>query len=175
MTRTTTITKSRVPRAPRFAERLYPVIMAGGSGTRFWPLSRHFFPKQLLRIGGTETLIQQTMRRMVGCASPRRVLISTNGPQADLIKTQLSDWKEELQENFVLEPEGRNTAPAIALAALEVVRRDPDALMLVVPADHVVTGQRDFEAAVRKETGTMAAFADCSITPLSMDTGAIER
>ena len=173
MTRTTTITKSRVPRAPRFAERLYPVIMAGGSGTRFWPLSRHFFPKQLLRIGGTETLIQQTMRRMVGCASPRRVLISTNGPQADLIKTQLSDWKEELQENFVLEPEGRNTAPAIALAALEVVRRDPDALMLVVPADHVVTGQRDFEAAVRlaSELASDGYLVTFGIKPIRPETG----
>jgi mannose-1-phosphate guanylyltransferase/mannose-6-phosphate isomerase len=127
---------------------LYPVIMAGGSGTRFWPLSRHLFPKQLLRIGGEETLIQQTMRRVLGCAPPSHVLISTNVAQAELIKIQLTDWKDELKDNFVLEPEGRNTAPAIALAALSVVTRDPDGLMLVVPADHVVTGQRDFEAAV---------------------------
>jgi mannose-1-phosphate guanylyltransferase / mannose-6-phosphate isomerase len=173
MRKKTTITESRLPRAPRLAERLYPVIMAGGSGTRFWPLSRHLFPKQLLRIGGTETLIQQTMRRMVGCASPRQVLISTNGPQADLIKTQLSDWKDELQDNFVLEPEGRNTAPAIALAALEVIRRDPDALMLVVPADHVVTGQRDFEAAVRLASalardGHLVTFG---IKPIRPETG----
>jgi mannose-1-phosphate guanylyltransferase / mannose-6-phosphate isomerase len=162
-------------RAPKGAAagRLYPVIMAGGSGTRFWPLSRHLFPKQLLRIGGTETLIQQTMRRMIGCTSPRQVLISTNGPQADLIKTQLSDWKDELQDNFVLEPEGRNTAPAIALAALEVLRRDPEALMLVVPADHVVTGQRDFEAAVRLASalagdGHLVTFG---IKPIRPETG----
>jgi mannose-1-phosphate guanylyltransferase / mannose-6-phosphate isomerase len=136
------------PRTSNLEPSLYPVIMAGGSGTRFWPLSRHFFPKQLLRIGGDETLIQQTMRRVVGCAPPEHVLISTNGSQAELIKGQLSDWKDALQHNFVLEPEGRNTAPAIALAALEVMRRDPEGLMLVVPADHIVTGQRDFEAAV---------------------------
>ena len=127
---------------------LYPVIMAGGSGTRFWPLSRHLFPKQLLRIGGNETLIQQTMRRVSGCAEPAHVLISTNAAQAELIKGQLADWKDDIQDNFVLEPEGRNTAPAIALAALEVLRRDPNGLMLVVPADHVVTGQREFEASV---------------------------
>jgi mannose-1-phosphate guanylyltransferase/mannose-6-phosphate isomerase len=128
---------------------LYPVIMSGGSGTRFWPLSRHLFPKQLLRIGGgNETLIQQAMRRVSGCASPTHVLISTNSAQAELIKIQLADWKDDIKDNFVLEPEGRNTAPAIALAALEVLRRDPNGVMLVVPADHVVTGRREFEAAV---------------------------
>jgi len=127
---------------------LYPVIMAGGSGTRFWPLSRHLFPKQLLRIGGDETLIQQTMRRVLDCAPARNVLISTNAPQAELIRVQLADWKDDLKDNYVLEPEGRNTAPAIALAALEVLARDQEGLMLVVPADHVVTGRRDFEAAV---------------------------
>ena len=74
------------------AHNLYPVIMAGGSGTRFWPLSRHLFPKQLLRIGGDETLIQQTMRRVLGCASPSHVMISTNAAQAELIKVQLANW-----------------------------------------------------------------------------------
>ena len=128
--------------------RLYPVIMAGGSGTRFWPLSRHLFPKQLLRIGGEHTLIQQTMRRVLGCAPAANVLISTNAAQADLIRAQLTDWKDDIKNGFVLEPEGRNTAPAIALAALEVLTRDPDGLMVVVPADHVVTGRRDFNAAV---------------------------
>lgn len=147
--------------------------MAGGSGTRFWPLSRHFFPKQLLRIGGEETLIQQTMRRILGCAPPQRVLISTNGSQAELIKGQLSKWKDELQHNLVLEPDGRNTAPAIALAALEVMKRDPDGLMLVVPADHVVTGQRDFEAAVELAAqlaadGYLVTFG---IKPIRPETG----
>jgi mannose-1-phosphate guanylyltransferase/mannose-6-phosphate isomerase len=88
------------------------------------------------------------MRRVSGCAEPAHVLISTNAAQAELIKGQLADWKDDIKDNFVLEPEGRNTAPAIALAAYEVFRRDPDGLMLVVPADHVVTGQREFEAAV---------------------------
>ena len=127
---------------------LYPVIMAGGSGTRFWPLSRQLFPKQLLRIMGDETLIQQTMRRVVCASAPNRVMISTNPAQAESIRVQLSEWKDALTENFVLEPEGRNTAPAIALVALELVRRDPDAIMLVVPADHIVKGQRAFDAAV---------------------------
>jgi mannose-1-phosphate guanylyltransferase / mannose-6-phosphate isomerase len=127
---------------------VYPVIMAGGSGTRFWPLSRQLFPKQLLKIIGDETLIQQTMRRVLISARPERVMISTNPAQAESIRVQLSEWKDALKDNFVLEPEGRNTAPAIALVALELLRRDSDAVMLVVPADHIVKGQRDFAAAV---------------------------
>ncbi|MGA6826556.1 mannose-1-phosphate guanylyltransferase/mannose-6-phosphate isomerase [Nitrospira sp. NS4] len=152
---------------------LYPVIMAGGSGTRFWPLSRHLFPKQLLKIGGDRTLIQQTMQRVCGCAPSSQVLISTNAAQAELIRVQLADWKHDLTQGFVLEPEGRNTAPAIALAALEVLRRDPEGLMLVVPADHVVTGQRDFQSAVSlavqlAEQGYLVTFG---IKPIRPETG----
>lgn len=152
---------------------LYPVIMAGGSGTRFWPLSRHLFPKQLLRIGGEHTLIQQTMRRVIGCAPAANVLISTNAAQADLIRAQLVDWKKDLTNGFLLEPEGRNTAPAIALAAIEVLARDPDGLMLVVPADHVVTGQRDFEAAVQlaAQLATDGYLVTFGIKPIRPETG----
>ena len=152
---------------------LYPVIMAGGSGTRFWPLSRHLFPKQLLRIGGEHTLIQQTMRRVIGCAPAANVLISTNAAQADLIRVQLADWKEDLTNGFLLEPEGRNTAPAIALAAIEVLTRDPDGLMLVVPADHVVTGQRDFETAVHlaSKLATDGYLVTFGIKPIRPETG----
>jgi mannose-1-phosphate guanylyltransferase/mannose-6-phosphate isomerase len=152
---------------------LYPVIMAGGSGTRFWPLSRHLFPKQLLRIGGEHTLIQQTMRRVLGCAPASNVLISTNAAQADLIRAQLVDWKEDLANGFLLEPEGRNTAPAIALAALEVLTRDPDGHMLVVPADHVVTGQRDFEAAVQlaSQLASKGHLVTFGIKPIRPETG----
>jgi mannose-1-phosphate guanylyltransferase/mannose-6-phosphate isomerase len=154
-------------------QNLYPVIMAGGSGTRFWPLSRQLFPKQLLKIGGDQTLIQQTMQRVLGCAPSSQVLISTNAAQAELIRGQLGDWKHDLKDGFVLEPEGRNTAPAIALAALEVVRRDPNGLMLVVPADHVVSGQREFSAAVAlasqlADEGYLVTFG---IKPIRPETG----
>lgn len=152
---------------------IYPVIMAGGSGTRFWPLSRHLFPKQLLRIMGEDTLIQQTMRRVVSAVPPERVIISTNPAQAESIRVQLREWKDAIQDNFVLEPEGRNTAPAIALAALEILRRDPHAIMLVVPADHIVTGQRAFDAAVSiaaelAEQGHLVTFG---IKPIRPETG----
>lgn len=152
---------------------IYPVIMAGGSGTRFWPLSRHLFPKQLLRIIGDETLIQQTMRRVVKGTVADRVMISTNPAQADSIRVQLGEWKEAIKDNFVLEPEGRNTAPAIALVALELIRRNPDAVMLVVPADHIVKGQRDFDAAVALASslamhGYLVTFG---IKPIRPETG----
>ena len=154
-------------------DHLYPVIMAGGSGTRFWPLSRQLFPKQLLRIMGDETLIQQTMRRVICASAPDRVMISTNPAQAESIRVQLSDWKEALADNFVLEPEGRNTAPAIALVALELARRDPDAIMLVVPADHIVKGQRAFDSAVA--LAAMLAKEDYLVTfgikPIRPETG----
>jgi mannose-1-phosphate guanylyltransferase / mannose-6-phosphate isomerase len=152
---------------------VYPVIMAGGSGTRFWPLSRQLFPKQLLKIIGDETLIQQTMRRVVAGAVPEHVMISTNPPQAESIRVQLSEWKDALKDNFVLEPEGRNTAPAIALVALHLLRRDPDAVMLVVPADHIVKGQKDFDAAVAlaadlAHQGLLVTFG---IKPIRPETG----
>ncbi|TLY28879.1 MAG: mannose-1-phosphate guanylyltransferase, partial [Nitrospirae bacterium] len=119
---------------------LYAVILAGGSGTRFWPLSRQLYPKQLLRILGDKTLIQQTMDRVLPCVPAGRILISTNPAQADSIRFQLGEWKDELSHNFVIEPEARNTAPAIALAAIELIKRDPEAVMLVLPADHVIKG-----------------------------------
>ena len=152
---------------------LYPIILAGGSGTRFWPLSRHLFPKQLLRIIGKETLIQQTMRRVLNAASPDRVLISTNPAQANSILVQLSEWKDSLKDNFVLEPEGRNTAPAIGLVALELMRRDPDAIMLVIPADHVVKGQRAFDGAVvlATELAAQGYLVTFGIKPNRPETG----
>ncbi len=152
---------------------LYAVILAGGSGTRFWPLSRHLYPKQLLRILGDKTLIQQTMHRILHCVPASQVLISTNSAQADSIRVQLAEWKEEISHNFVIEPEARNTAPAIALAAIELVRRDPQAVMLVLPADHVIKGDRKFQAAVAlgaklAEDGHLVTFG---IKPVRPETG----
>ena len=152
---------------------LYPVILAGGSGTRFWPLSRHLYPKQLLRIMGEETLIQQTMRRVLRCAPASRVLISTNSAQADSIRFQLGEWKDELRDNFVIEPEARNTAPAIALAATELIRRDPDAIMLVLPADHVIKADQRFQAAVTlgTELAAQGHLVTFGIRPVRPETG----
>ncbi len=160
------------PTVPSLA-RLYPVILAGGSGTRFWPLSRHLYPKQLLRIMGGETMIQQTMRRVLHCAPVQRVLISTTPAQADQIRVQLMEWKEALQDNFVVEPEARNTAPAIALAAVHALTRDPEAIMLVLPADHVIKHDKQFRAAVTlgAELAAKGYLVTFGITPTRPETG----
>lgn len=161
------------PRTTRRSPHLYAVILAGGSGTRFWPLSRHLYPKQLLRIIGDETLIQQTMRRVLRSVPADRVLISTNPAQADSIRVQLGEWKDALADNFVIEPEARNTAPALALAATVLARRDPDAVMLVLPADHVIQRDARFQAAVvlgtdLAEAGHLVTFG---VKPIRPETG----
>ncbi len=152
---------------------LYAVIMAGGSGTRFWPLSRQLYPKQLLRIMGGETLIQQTMRRVLRCVPAKRVVISTNPAQAESIRLQLADWKDDLADNFIIEPEARNTAPAIALAATVLRQRNPQAVMLVAPADHVIKDHRRFQSAVAlgaklADAGHLVTFG---IRPIRPETG----
>ncbi len=152
---------------------LYAVILAGGSGTRFWPMSRERFPKQLLQIIGEETLIQQTVRRVMKSVPVNQICVVTNHFQAESIKLQLCEWKDELSDNFVLEPEGRNTAPAIGLAALRLLRRDPDATMLVLPADHVIHGDSKFKNAISlgyqlAQKGSLVTFG---IQPTKPETG----
>ena len=119
--------------------RLFAVIMAGGSGTRFWPLSREKMPKQLLRIGGEDTLIQQTVDRVLPLVRREHVFIVTNHGLADDIGMQLAarfgcSW----ESGIILEPEANNTAPAIGLAALHLMRIDPEAVMVVLSADHAI-------------------------------------
>ncbi len=113
--------------------------MAGGSGTRFWPLSREKMPKQLLKIGGTDTLIEQTVSRVLPMIMREDLYIVTNNSLADAIGMQLSDklggsW----ERNFIIEPEAKNTAPALGLAALHLQRIDPNGIMVVLSADHFI-------------------------------------
>ncbi|MGD9849897.1 MAG: mannose-1-phosphate guanylyltransferase/mannose-6-phosphate isomerase [Nitrospirales bacterium] len=128
---------------------VFGVILAGGSGTRFWPLSRERFPKQLLRIIGEGTLLQQTFERLSRKIPASHMVIVTNAVQAESIKFQLSQWKDDIARNILLEPEGKNTAAAIGLAALEVMKREPEAVMVVVPADHVVKTTTKFLRAIQ--------------------------
>ena len=152
---------------------LYGVILAGGSGTRFWPLSRERFPKQLLRIIGEETLIQQTVRRLGGSMPASRIFIVTNEMQAESIKLQLGGQKGDLADNFIIEPEGRNTAPAIGLAALQLLRRDPDAIMVVLPADHVVKNPAKFRQAltIGSQLASKGHLVTFGIRPTRPETG----
>jgi len=152
---------------------LYAVILAGGSGTRFWPMSRERFPKQLLQIIGGETLIRQTVRRVRKSVPVGQICVVTTYSQAESVKLQLSEWKDELTNNFILEPEGRNTASAIGLTALQLLRRNPNATMLVLPADHVIRGNAKFKNAIAlgyqlAQKGNLVAFG---IQPTKPETG----
>ena len=126
---------------------LHAVIMAGGTGTRFWPASRAASPKQLLSLVGKATMIRQTYDRLDGLVTPDQTLIITNRKLVEPIKAQLP----ELPAGQVVgEPCKRDTAPCIGLAALLVSRDDPDATMVVMPADHVIRSSDRFQAAVRQ-------------------------
>ena len=124
---------------------MYAVIMAGGSGTRFWPLSREKMPKQLLKIGGEDTLICETVSRVSPLIKFEDIFIVTNQSLADTINYQLSSkFNRPWGENIILEPEAKNTAPALGLAALHLERLDPKSVMVVLAADHSIRKKDEF-------------------------------
>ncbi len=126
---------------------LHAVIMAGGSGTRFWPQSRRRTPKQLLRLAGKRTMIQQTADRCRDWVDVSRLWIVTNEVQAEATIAQLP---EVPPGNVLLEPAARNTAPCVGLAAIQILEQDPDAIMFVMPADHVIQTDEAFASAARR-------------------------
>jgi mannose-1-phosphate guanylyltransferase len=115
---------------------MYIVILAGGSGTRFWPLSRVARPKQLISITGDRTMLQRTVERVLPL-NPKRILVITNQVQAEESKLQLSGYRG-VPIDVIAEPTGRNTAPAIGLAAAIIAAHDPTGIMAVLPADHFI-------------------------------------
>ena len=121
--------------------KCYSVIIAGGKGTRFWPLSRSQRPKQLLRILGPKTLIDQTADRVRVLGGRAHTLVVTVSEQVAALRRELRVLP---RNNFIAEPLGKNTAPCIGLAALEVTARDPAAVMIVLPADHWVADASAF-------------------------------
>ncbi len=124
---------------------LHAVIMAGGSGTRFWPLSRTGVPKQLLNLVGKETMIQQTAARCAGLIDQSRMWVVTSHKQESTTRQQLCQLPAE---NFLIEPAARNTAPCVALAAAHLLKKDSKAVMLVMPADHVISTDKDFQQGI---------------------------
>ena len=128
-------------------QRLFPVILSGGSGTRLWPSSRAALPKQLLPLLSERTLFQDTVERITNLPNTAPPLIVCNEAHRFMIAEQMRTL--DIQPNAILlEPVGRNTAPAIAIAALSIQRQDPDALMLVLPADHLIANESAFHTAV---------------------------
>jgi len=149
------------PLGPLGGNMLFAIIMAGGSGTRFWPKSRRDRPKQLLKLHGDATMLQQTVARIAPLVPPDRVLIVTGADQAEATRAQLPDLPAE---NVIAEPCPRDTAPCVGLAAQIVARRDPDATMIVMPADHVIRPDVSFLNTVK------AALAVIDADPSSLVT-----
>lgn len=146
--------------------------MAGGIGSRFWPFSRTNFPKQFHDILGTgKTLIQQTADRYSTICPPENLYVVTNKEYYQLVKQQLP-WM--LDEQILLEPAGRNTAPCVAYAAMKISQRNPDANMVVCPADHVILKEETFVRTIADcldATREQEILLTMGITPSRPDTG----
>jgi mannose-1-phosphate guanylyltransferase/mannose-6-phosphate isomerase len=151
---------------------IHPVILSGGSGTRLWPMSRTLYPKQLLNLLGDDSLLQQTVRRVAdrqGFAPP---LLVANEEHRFIIAEQLREIAA-VPRALLLEPVGRNTAPAACIAALALTEAEPDALMLVMPSDHTIGDLAAFAGAVeRAATAARAgALVSFGIAPQRAETG----
>lgn len=148
---------------------MYAVILAGGRGTRFWPLSRKRLPKQCLALDGGPTLIQATLQRLLPDIPPERVLVITGPDMVEAIAAQLPQLPPA---NLLVEPSGRNTAPCIAWACWEVARRGGDHFV-VLPADHHIGNEAAFRAALREAAGIAmsGALVTLGIRPTRPETG----
>ncbi len=150
----------------------YCVIMAGGIGSRFWPMSTEETPKQFLDFLGTgESLIQQTYKRVRRIFDAKNILVVTHENYAAMAQEHLPELPSE---NIILEPLRRNTAPCIAYAVLKIKKRNPSANMFITPADHLITDDAAFENVVRKgleRTSTSDCFVTIGIKPHKPETG----
>ena len=150
----------------------YIIIMAGGIGSRFWPMSRSTFPKQFHDIlGRGKTLIQETFERFSAFIPEENIYIVTNDKYYDLVKAQLPQITDH---QVLLEPVGRNTAPCVAYAAYKIQKQNPNATFVVAPADHLISKPQVFREAV--ELGLSACeeqdmIMTLGITPTRPDTG----
>lgn len=127
----------------------YAVILAGGVGSRFWPFSRELEPKQFMKIIGEASLLQATIQRLKGAVEPRRVYIITNNIYFYEVKAQVAKFGIP-DSNIILEPQGKNTAPAVGLCAKLISRIDKDAVLLVLPSDHYIKNIENFKKTLKK-------------------------
>lgn len=150
---------------------MYSIIMAGGRGTRFWPLSRNSRPKQLLKIVGNRSMLQITVDRLRKIKFVNDIVIISGPELAERVKDEIGGVAEE---NIIVEPSGKNTAPCIGLAAYHLLRRDPDVVMGVFPADHLIVGHKKFSEAlaVAKDLAQKeSALVTLGVVPSSPHTG----
>jgi mannose-1-phosphate guanylyltransferase len=149
----------------------YPVILAGGRGTRFWPLSRKRMAKQLLPLNSEKSMIQETVERLRPLAQTKQFWIITNGDLRDAIVRQLKGLEKK---QIIAEPAGRNTAPAIGLAAFLLARLDPAAVIGMFPSDHVIENQKRFSEDIKRAAaiaGKGANIVVIGIPPTRAETG----
>lgn len=150
---------------------IVPVLLAGGLGTRLWPLSREIYPKQLMNLAGDGSLLQQAARRALACAAPGDVITVTTEAHYLPVRDQLAETDAALTENILLEPEGRNTAAAIAVAALHAAAGRGDPTLFVAPADHVLRDTSVLADAVRLAARAEDHLCTFGITPDRAETG----
>ena len=150
---------------------MYAVIMAGGKGTRFWPRSRERRPKQLLNIVGHRSMLQQTIARIGNLLPVEDVLVVAGEVHGEEVRRQLAELPPE---NILLEPVGRNTAACVGLAALLVQHRDPSGVMVILPADHLITDEDLFLSTLRAAVAMARkepTLITLGIRPASPETG----
>jgi mannose-1-phosphate guanylyltransferase len=151
--------------------KFYPVILAGGRGTRFWPLSRKKRAKQLLALEGKETMIQQTVARLLPLAAAKQVWVITNDDLRPEIIRQLPRLRKD---QIIAEPAARNTAPAIGLAAFILARIDPEAIIGLFPSDHVIANDHRFREVLSEGVAIAASGENIvvlGIEPTRAETG----
>jgi mannose-1-phosphate guanylyltransferase len=161
--------KSKGPMKPKV--EFHPIILAGGSGTRFWPRSRRWRAKQLLVLDGARTMIQSTVDRLGSLASSKELWVITNDLLSEAISAQLHTL---LGEHMVCEPAARNTAPAAGLAAFLIERTSPDAVLGVFPSDHVITDEKKYQATIEQGIALAAAGENIvvlGVKPVRPETG----
>lgn len=150
----------------------YAVILAGGTGTRFWPFSRELEPKQFMQVSGDKSLLQDTIKRIDGLVLPRNIFIVTNHKYFYEVKHQVAAFRIP-EANIILEPQGKNTAPAIGLCAQLIGRRDKEATLIVLPSDHFIKDLNKFRECLKKAVSLAGSglLVTLGIKPLDPSTG----
>jgi len=151
--------------------KLFAVIMAGGVGSRFWPRSKKKLPKQLLKIFGESTMIQATVNRLEGLVENENIFVITNELQRPEVLNQLKDIPAE---NIIEEPFGRNTAACIGLASILIKSKEPDSVMVVLPADHIIKDHENFKKTLSnaaKYANESKGLVTIGIQPTRPETG----
>lgn len=140
---------------------IYQLVLAGGSGTRFWPLSRRARPKQLLKLGGEVCLLQRALDRLDGMVEPTKRWVVTTADQVDVSREALPNFGAD---RFIVEPAARDTAAALGLGAATIARIDPDAVIVAMPADHLIEPTEKFQETIAEGVQLLSTYPEAVVT-----------